>query len=119
MQAAAAGRLRDGEPDMGARESAVCVVMASGGYPRSYPKDIPVQGLDVVEELEDVKVFHAGTRLQDGTWLTAGGRVIGVTARGPSIARARERAYDATGRIRFKGAHYRSDIAARPARAEA
>ena len=116
LLAAAKGRLPD---DAGASlrfgPPAVCVVMASDGYPRSYPVDLPISGLDAVHEMSDVVAFHAGTRLQDGQWLTRGGRVLGVTARDPSLAAARARAYEAVGRIDWKGAHWRSDIAQRAA----
>ncbi len=98
------------------RDAAVCVVMASEGYPGPYPKGVPIEGLDDVGEMTGVKVFHAGTaRDADGRWVTAGGRVLGVTARGEHIAAARERAYEAVRRIRFAGAHYRTDIGRRAA----
>lgn len=93
--------------------AAVCVVMASGGYPGRYEKGHPISGLDEAEALEDVIVFHAGTAARDGEVVTAGGRVLGVTALGPSTAAAVSRAYEAVGRIRFAGAHYRRDIARR------
>ena len=94
-------------------EAAVCVVMASGGYPRDYAKGKPIEGLDALADDEHVVVFHAGTRREDGGFVTHGGRVLGVTARGPDVATARERAYAAVDRIRFEGAHVRRDIAAR------
>jgi phosphoribosylamine--glycine ligase len=114
LEAAARGRrgevrhteLRFGEP-------AVCVVMASEGYPRGYSSGFAIEGLEAVESLSNVKVFHAGTRQDNGVWVTAGGRVLGVTARGASIARARARAYEAARSIHFKGAHVRTDIARR------
>ncbi len=87
--------------------SAVCVVMASGGYPGSYPKGLPIDGLD---EVQGVVVFHAGTAKQDGKYVTAGGRVLGVTALGRDIAAAREKAYGEVRKIRFEGAQYRTDI---------
>jgi len=89
---------------------ALCVVMASGGYPGPYEKGFPIKGLEDVEEMDDVVVFHSGTALVDGQVVTAGGRVLGVTARGDTIADARERAYEAVRRISFEGAHYRTDI---------
>jgi phosphoribosylamine--glycine ligase len=91
-------------------DAAVCVVMASGGYPGSYPKGVPIEGVDEAEARGHVTVFHAGTASVDGKLLTAGGRVLGVTALGADLAQARARAYDAVSRIRFKGAHHRTDI---------
>ncbi len=87
----------------------VCVVMASGGYPGSYEKGYVISGLDKAEEMGTI-VFHAGTALKDGEIVTNGGRVLGVTAKGDSIADAREKAYAAVGVIKFKGAHFRTDI---------
>jgi phosphoribosylamine--glycine ligase len=93
--------------------AAVCVVMAAGGYPGAYLKGAPITGLDAAEALEDVLVFHAGTeRDADGRTVTAGGRVLGVTALGDTIAAARDRAYDAVSRIRWDGEQHRRDIAA-------
>ncbi|MFD0677481.1 MULTISPECIES: phosphoribosylamine--glycine ligase [unclassified Paenibacillus] len=89
-------------------EAAVCVILASEGYPGSYPKGLPIEGLDNVK---DALVFHAGTALKDGQIVTNGGRVLGVTALGKDIAEAREKAYSAAEVIRFDGKHYRSDIA--------
>jgi len=90
---------------------AVCVVMASGGYPGDYEKGKPITGLEEAAELEDVVVFHAGTRPQNGAIMTAGGRVLGVTALGGDVAAAKARAYEAVDRIRFDGAYCRRDIA--------
>jgi phosphoribosylamine--glycine ligase len=88
----------------------VVVVMASGGYPGAYSTGVPIHGLDAVDP--DVVVFHAGTRRrEDGVLVTAGGRVLGVTATGPTLKAARAKAYDNVARISFEGAHYRSDIA--------
>ena len=100
--------LRFGDP-------AVCVVLASEGYPRGYSTGFPIEGLESADSVSDVKVFHAGTRYEGGVWLTSGGRVMGVTARGPSVEQARERAYDVIRRVHFKGAYYRTDIALRGA----
>ena len=93
--------------------AAVCVVMASGGYPGDYEKGVPIEGLDDAERLDHVMVFHAGT----GTGatdevVTAGGRVLGVTATGRDLRAARKRAYEAVACIRFRGEHHRTDIAA-------
>jgi phosphoribosylamine--glycine ligase len=90
---------------------AVCVVMASGGYPGDYEKGKVITGLEKAEQLDDVIVFHAGTRIQDGLVVTNGGRVLGVTALGESIAQAKARAYKAVELIEFEGAYYRRDIA--------
>ncbi|RRJ63933.1 phosphoribosylamine--glycine ligase [Paenibacillus oralis] len=92
-------------------EAAVCVVLASGGYPASYPKGLPIQGLD---EVREALVFHAGTaRNEAGAWVTNGGRVLGVVGLGQSIAEARDKAYQAAERITFEGKHNRTDIAAK------
>ncbi|MGI6153277.1 MAG: phosphoribosylamine--glycine ligase [Christensenellaceae bacterium] len=88
--------------------SAVCVVMASGGYPGSYEKGKEIIGLGNVES--EVVVFHAGTKMQDGKMLTSGGRVLGVTATGKDIADAREKAYASVDKIHFEGAQFRTDI---------
>jgi len=91
----------------------VCVVMASGGYPGSYVKGKEITGIGDAEKVEGVNVFHAGTTSHGGKVFTRGGRVLGVTATGDSLSEARDRAYEAVGRIRFDGAHYRKDIAAK------
>ncbi|MCX7825902.1 MAG: phosphoribosylamine--glycine ligase [Verrucomicrobiae bacterium] len=91
-------------------EAAVCVVMASGGYPGDYPKGKVIRGLDDAAKLDGVQVFHAGTKRQDGAIVTSGGRVLGVTALGRDLKAARERAYEAVARIQFDGAHCRKDI---------
>jgi phosphoribosylamine--glycine ligase len=90
---------------------AVCVVMASGGYPDEYEKGKVITGLDQAGQLTDVVVFHAGTKEENGNVVTSGGRVLGVTALGANIAAAKTRAYEAVERIRFDGAYYRHDIA--------
>ena len=90
---------------------AVCVVMASGGYPGDYQKGKKITGLEEAGQLEDVIVFHAGTTEQDGDILTSGGRVLGVTALGGTIADAKTRAYQAVDMIKFDGAYCRRDIA--------
>jgi phosphoribosylamine--glycine ligase len=93
------------------RRPAVCVVMASGGYPGPYEKGKTITGLDEAGGLQDVVVFHAGTAEDDGRIVTSGGRVLGVTARGSTIAAARTRAYEAVDKIEFDGAYCRRDIA--------
>ncbi|MHC4234231.1 MAG: phosphoribosylamine--glycine ligase, partial [Planctomycetota bacterium] len=92
---------------------AVCVVMASQGYPGAYEKGKVITGLDEVAATDDVKVFHAGTRSEGNVTLTNGGRVLGVTALGETIGQARSRAYEAVDTIHFEGAFCRRDIAAR------
>jgi phosphoribosylamine--glycine ligase len=90
---------------------AVCVVMASGGYPGSYEKGKIITGIDEAEQLDDVVVFHAGTTVDQGNIVTSGGRVLGVTAMGKTIADAKARAYEAVDKISFEGAYCRRDIA--------
>jgi phosphoribosylamine--glycine ligase len=92
---------------------AVCVVMASGGYPGEYAKGHRIEGVAEADAMEDVKVFHAGTAEEDGRLVTAGGRVLGVTALGETVAAARRLAYQAVERIHWPDCHYRSDIAAK------
>ena len=87
--------------------SAVCVVMASGGYPGKYNKGLAIRGLD---DVAGATVFHAGTAKKDGQYVTNGGRVLGVTALGKDIADARDKAYENVQRISFDGAQYRRDI---------
>jgi len=89
---------------------AVCVVMASGGYPGPYEKGKEITGLAEAARVDDVVVFHAGTKSEDGKVYTNGGRVLGVTALGKDINAARDRAYEAVRRIRFHRAHWRTDI---------
>jgi phosphoribosylamine--glycine ligase len=93
--------------------SAVCVVMASDGYPGSYDKGIAITGVDKAESEADVTVFHAGTKTVDGALQTAGGRVLGVTALGDGLAEARKLAYQAVDKIHWPDAKFRSDIGAR------
>ena len=94
-------------------QSAVCIVMASGGYPGAYEKGKNIQGLEKAAGLPGVMVFHSGTSLKNGGIVTDGGRVLGVTGRGPSVAAAIETAYAGVRAISFAGMHYRSDIGAR------
>ena len=89
---------------------AVCVVLASGGYPGKYETGNVISGLDDAGAMKDVMVFHSGTALRDGRHVTAGGRVLGVTALGGTIPDAISLAYEAAGRIRWDGVHYRKDI---------
>ena len=92
--------------------AAVCAVMASAGYPGKARTGVEIDGLEQFRDEGDVMIFHAGTRLENGKVVTAGGRVLGVTALGSDIAAARARAYEAVARIRFEGAQFRRDIAA-------
>ncbi|MCX7819208.1 MAG: phosphoribosylamine--glycine ligase [Kiritimatiellae bacterium] len=108
----ALGRL-DPAPIRWRPDACVCVVLAAGGYPGTYRKGDPIEGIAEAERLPGVIVFHAGTALRDGRPVTAGGRVLGVTALGTDIREAVQRAYDAVACIRFPDAHYRRDIAAR------
>jgi len=93
------------------RRPAVCVVIASGGYPGDYEKGKKISGLDEAGRMKDVVVFHAGTAEQNGDIVTNGGRVLGVTALGDTIAKAKAKAYEAVDVIKFDGAYCRRDIA--------
>jgi phosphoribosylamine--glycine ligase len=93
--------------------SAVCVVMASGGYPGNYQKGKVIEGLENAAGLDQVMVFHSGTAFRDGKVVTDGGRVLGVTGLGVSVAAAIDSAYRGVRAISFEGAHYRTDIGAR------
>jgi phosphoribosylamine--glycine ligase len=106
------GRLADIKTEW-KEDPAVCVVISSEGYPGKYRKGDGISGIDDANRIDGVHVFHAGTAFRDGSIVTAGGRVLGVTATGGNIASARKKAYEAVGKIRFKGMHYRRDIADR------
>jgi len=93
---------------------AVCVCLVSGGYPGDYQKGLPISGIDEAEGNDSVIVFHAGTTMKDGQLVTAGGRVLNVTATGPTLDDALNRAYGAIESIKFEGMHYRTDIGRRP-----
>ena len=110
IEAAIDGRLDQLDPLEWDPRPAVCVVMASEGYPGSYTKGHPIRGLDDAAKLADVKVFHAGTKTSEGQVVTAGGRVLNVTALGNNIANAKFNAYRAVKCIRWKGAWCRKDI---------
>lgn len=90
--------------------AAVCVVLASDGYPVSYEKGFPIEGLENFEGKEGYYVFHAGTALKDGKIVTNGGRVLGVTAKGADLKEARKNAYEATEWIQFENKYMRHDI---------
>jgi len=115
MERAFSGRLFESEIRV-RPEAAVCVVMASQGYPGKYEKGKVVRGLEEVAHMEGVKVFHAGTARKEGKIVTAGGRVLGVTALAPDIPSAIKRAYEAVEKIHFEGAHFRRDIGAKALR---
>jgi phosphoribosylamine--glycine ligase len=87
------------------------VVLASQGYPGAYSKGRAIIGLDEAARLPDVKVFHAGTKIDGNRVVTDGGRVLGVTALGATLADAKKRAYEAVNMIQFNGMHFRRDIA--------
>lgn len=101
----------------GTSGAAACVNLVSGGYPGPYATGLPIAGLAEAEARPDVHVFHAGTTVKDGRLVTAGGRVLSVTASAADVATAVATAYEATARIRFDGMHYRKDIGRRPRRA--
>ncbi len=90
--------------------ASACVVMASDGYPGAYENGKVISGLDTIPDAGDLFVFHAGTRKVDDRLITAGGRVLGITAHGETLASALNKAYDAIDRIDFKGKHFRTDI---------
>ncbi|MBR6619755.1 MAG: phosphoribosylamine--glycine ligase [Clostridia bacterium] len=96
-----------------ANEACACVIMASGGYPGSYNKGIEITGLDEKGNTEGATVYHAGTKYIEGRFATNGGRVLGVTARAENLEKALEKAYNATEKIYFEGAHKRNDIGKR------
>ena len=113
--AVAQGRLSNAHPHLSlwGASSATCVVMASAGYPGDYSAGKTITGINEAELLDGVVVFHAGTRFTaDGKIETAGGRVLGVTARAATLGEATARAYEAVGMIRFNGMQYRNDIGA-------
>jgi phosphoribosylamine--glycine ligase len=93
--------------------SAISLTLASGGYPGRYRSGIPITGIAEANRIAGVQVFHAGTKLQDGQLVTAGGRVLSVVARGATLQEAVALAYEAVARISFEGMHYRRDIAHR------
>ncbi len=92
------------------QDCAVCVIMASGGYPESYTKGYEITGLETVKNQGDIILFHAGTKKENDKFYTNGGRVLGITAVGENIEAAREKAYNAVSAIHFENVHYRKDI---------
>lgn len=112
LSAAIDERLATLEPLEWDSRAAVCVVMASEGYPGSYVKGHKISGLEEAAKLPDVKVFHAGTKLgENGEVLTNGGRVLDVVALGDTVADAKRKAYEAVSKISWKGSWYRTDVA--------
>jgi len=93
--------------------AAVCVVVASGGYPGKYQKGKVINGLERLRKMEDVIAFHAGSKLQDDKVITSGGRVLGITAWDDTISKAKEKAYEGVEKIYFEDMYYRKDIAAK------
>lgn len=109
MEACTQGRLH--EMDLAFEDNAaVCVVLASGGYPQSYEKGCPIRGLDAFDGKEDYYCFHAGTADKDGTIVTNGGRVLGITAKGADLKEARQKAYEAAEWVDFEKKYMRHDI---------
>jgi phosphoribosylamine--glycine ligase len=109
LEATCDGTLADQQPTW-RDEAAVCVILASGGYPETIKKGLPIAGLERAAEAESVQIFHAGTRKENDATLTNGGRVLGVTALGADLDEARSRAYAAADQISFEGLHRRNDI---------
>jgi phosphoribosylamine---glycine ligase len=111
MEASIDGRTSDGDFKW-SNDAAVCVVMVSGGYPGTFEAGKPIRGLDEAEKLDGIEIFHAGTSKHDDIFYSSGGRVLGVTARASELETAVARVYEACGKVKFDGAHYRQDIAA-------
>jgi phosphoribosylamine--glycine ligase len=112
IEASIEGRTSEGDFRW-SNDAAVCVVMASGGYPGTFDSGKKISGLENLQQWKDGKVFHAGTTKRDNAFYTSGGRVLGVTARAPNLRSAVDRAYEVARSISFEGVHYRKDIAAR------
>ena len=112
LQACARGKLEQDSIEWHDK-AAVCVVMASGGYPASYEKGLPISGLADAAKIDDLMVFHAGTALKDGDIVNQGGRVLGVTGLGDSVREAIDKAYVGVKVIHWDNVHYRNDIGAR------
>jgi phosphoribosylamine---glycine ligase len=112
LEASVEGRVSDGDFRW-SRDASVCVIIASGGYPGTFEAGKKIAGLQDASAAQGVKVFHAATSRRDDVYFTAGGRVLGVTARAPDLNTAVSRAYAAVSNIGFEGMHYRKDIAAK------
>jgi phosphoribosylamine--glycine ligase len=115
LEASIDGRTSEGDFRW-STDASVCVVVSSGGYPGTFEVGKKIMGLEGADKIEGVKVFHSGTTRRDGAYYTAGGRVLGVSARAADLESAVERAYAAVRKIGFENAHYRKDIAARALR---
>ena len=113
MSACADGNLGNAGPLKWKAEASASVVLASGGYPGGYKTGLPIHGLDKANALPGVTVFHAGTQAAGKSVLTAGGRVLSVTALGADLEQAVAHAYEAVKKIQFDGMHFRKDIGAR------
>ena len=109
LAAAAAGKLEERELSWHSG-STMCVVIASEGYPGAYEKGRPMSGLDAADDNPNVTIFHAGTKLEGSTFVTAGGRVLGVTALGADLQEAAKEAYGVANKIGFEGMRMRRDI---------
>ena len=112
LEASVQGRVSEGDFKWSS-DPAVCVVISSGGYPGAFELGKRISGVEEADNLQGVKVFHAGTDQRDGAFFTSGGRVLGVTASGADLKSAVGKAYEAVGKIKFEGMHHRTDIAAR------
>jgi len=117
IEASVDGRVSDGGFKWSS-DASCCVVMASGGYPGSFASGKRISGLELAAQLENVKVFHAGTSRRDSATFTGGGRVLGLTARAPRLEDAVAKAYEAAGLISFEDMYYRKDIGARALKAQ-
>jgi phosphoribosylamine--glycine ligase len=109
LQACARGALADSSIEWHDK-AAVCVVMASGGYPAAFQKGLPISGLEDAAQIDDLMVFHAGTALENGVVVNNGGRVLGVTGLGNTVAGAIDKAYRGVARIQWQDVHFRRDI---------
>jgi phosphoribosylamine--glycine ligase len=112
LEATIDGKLDQVQPEW-YEDPAVCVVLSARGYPGPYAKGDEIRGLDKLSHWDKGFVFHAGTAKERGRWVTSGGRVLGVTARGSDISNAVTNAYSAVNQISWDGMHYRKDIACR------
>jgi len=115
LEASIEGRVSEGDFRW-SRDASVCVAISSGGYPGTFEVGKKILGLEDAAKVAGVKVFHAGTTRHDGAFFTAGGRVLGVTARASDLKTAVDRVYAAASKIGFEGAYYRKDIAAKAAK---